>query len=107
MTFASFLQIGCLWEPAGPFLVGTEALCWPDCGLRPTREGEQAGSPKWEGVGGGPWCCPSAQGCSEQGTQTEFTLTRLWGQGNYGSFEGWTVSVPCLPLKEGRSAGTL
>lgn len=71
------------------------------CGLRPTREERTATeSPEWEGLGGCLWSCPSAQGCSEQSTQTAFTQTHLWGQENCQLLKSWTVSVPCLLLKE-------
>ena len=71
MTFTSFLQIGCLWEPGRPLLVGGEALpgleMWPQANKK-ERE-EQVESPDWEGLGGCSWSCPSVQCCSEQGTQ--------------------------------------
>lgn len=97
MTLVSFLQIGFLWEPAGPVLVGAEALPWPDVGPQADKTGWGRG---WGGgaCGGAP--LPRAVLSKAHGLSLTDAPVRLGELGQL--LKSWMVSIPaCLEGRRG------
>lgn len=101
MTFTSFLQIECQWEPTGPFLVEAESLPWPDRWPQAGERGKKdRQSPQNARVWVGAYVVAPLPRAVLSKAQAKFTDIPV-GPGELRQLlNNWTVSVPCLLLKE-------